>query len=92
MKKRIKIKFYHSSFCPRCYLAKKILRQLEEEYKHIDIEYIDILKNSRCILQDKVFFIPALKTGANKVTLLMPNEVKIRSFLDQAGASIQTFT
>ena len=75
------IKFYKSSLCPRCYLAKKKLYKLAGEYKDIEITEIDVLTSPGIARKDGILMIPAITVGDNKLSALFLGQEKIEKFL-----------
>lgn len=75
------VKFYKSSLCPRCYLAKKNLLKLTKENPDIQIEEIDFLTSHKRAKDDGITMIPAIKIGNRKLSGLVLGHDKIDHFI-----------
>lgn len=79
----MKITLYKSSFCPRCYLARKSLEELAAARPDIELECVDILTSPRRAIKDGVKMIPAIKAGERILSGLYLNRKSIAAFLKE---------
>ncbi len=57
----MKIKFYGSKLCPRCYLARRALRDICDVEEQREIEEIEVLLHPKRTWQADIRMIPALQ-------------------------------
>ncbi len=77
----MKIRFYQSPLCPRCYAAKQKLRTILKEFDDFEVEEIDAVLSFNTMREDDLLLFPALVCGEHKVNGVLLTEKKIRSFL-----------
>ena len=75
------ITFYRSNLCPRCYLARKYLRQLASTDSSLRIEEVDGLLSPRRAWQDGIRMIPAVKIGDQVLSGLYLSKDAIAAFI-----------
>lgn len=83
----MRITFYKSSLCPRCYLTGKWLKELTSNRTDVEIESIDVLTSPATTLADGVWMIPALIIGNRRLSSLFLTREAIRKFLVDSGLS-----
>lgn len=84
----VKITFYHSSLCPRCYLARKALLAILQGDQDIEIEEIDVLAHPLQTWSDGVRLFPALKISDRILSGIFLDRKKILAFIRGKGDSI----
>ncbi len=77
----MKITFYHSSLCPRCYMARKSLYDLTVDTAHIAIEEVDILAHPFQTWKAGIRIIPAITIDQVKLSGLYLRKNNIASFI-----------
>ncbi len=83
MKKRLKITFYRSKLCPRCFLAGKYLRAAIREDSTIDVEEVDILSSPVRFMETGIRMIPALVIGKETLSSIYLNRKSIEAFISR---------
>ena len=81
MEKRIKIIFYHSRLCPRCFLAGKHLRAAVRGDSTIEVEEVDILNSPRRFMETGIRMIPALAIGKETLSSIYLSKKSIEDFI-----------
>lgn len=79
----MKITFYHSSLCPRCYLARKALLEIVRGYEDVTIEEIDVLAHPLQTWADGVRVFPALKIGDRILSGIFLDRRKMQPFVQE---------
>ena len=79
----MKITLYRSNLCPRCYLARKYLREIVGDDPDIQIEEVDILGSPQRCLQNGIRMVPALVVGEDKLSSIFLNKKTIASFISR---------
>jgi hypothetical protein len=77
----MKIVFYRSKLCPRCYVVQNYLRQLIAGDATIMVEEIDIFLEPKKAFAAGVRMIPAIVVGENMLSGIWLTPQKIRNFL-----------
>ena len=83
----MRITFYKSSLCPRCYLAGKWLKELAGNRSDVEIVSVDVLTAPARTHADGVRMIPALIIGNRRLSGLFLTREAIRKFLVDNGWS-----
>lgn len=78
-----KITFFKSTACPRCYVARRELIKLREEFPDLEIETIDVLAHPIQAAKRGIYFVPALQAGTRTLTMIFPRRETIRDFIAQ---------
>ena len=78
----MRVTFYKSAFCPRCWAAERKLRKLAAGRPAMEIEVVDLLKERQKAREQGVRMIPALHAGTNRLSGFWLSEDRIRRFLD----------
>ncbi len=78
----MKITFYHLPLCPRCHSTRKILLELIEEHKDVEIEEINILLHPVKTLSDGIRIVPALRAGTKILDGFVLGSKRVQEFLD----------
>ncbi len=78
----MKIIFYRSILCPRCYLARKALFELTAEKSNLEIEEVDILSHPLRTWKDGIRLIPALKIEKKLLSGVFLSRQEISGFID----------
>lgn len=79
----MKITFYHSTLCPRCYLARRILLDILQDSQDILIEEIDVLAHPLRTWSDGIRVFPALKIGDRILGSILPSRNKMLAFIQE---------
>ena len=79
----MRIIFYKSKACPRCFVAGKHLQALCATYSHLQVEEIEILTSPLRAWRDGVRMIPALKIGKSILSGAYLSKTAITSFVTQ---------
>lgn len=77
----MKISFYSSKFCPRCYFTRKYLQQLTSENADLTVEEIEFTQDPGKFLRDGVIMIPTLKFEGHRISGVWLSPHAIRNFL-----------
>ena len=64
-------------------MAKKALDELLTEMDNVELEEVEIMINPLRALKDGVKFIPTLKSGDEKLSGILLNRDKIKTFLNK---------
>ncbi len=83
MEEKIKITFYRSKLCPRCFLAGKYLRAAIKEDSTIDVEEVDILSSPLRFMETGIRMIPALVIGKETLSSIYLNRKSIEDFISR---------
>jgi glutaredoxin len=79
----MKLYFFHSSLCPRCRHAKKILTEQTATHDGLEVEEIDVARQPTRAMKEKVFMIPTIMApNGYRKSFLVPTEKKIIHFLE----------
>jgi predicted DsbA family dithiol-disulfide isomerase len=73
--------FYHSALCPRCQMAGRSLSALLAEFPDIRLEKVEYLTNMRRSREAGVRSIPAMVSGASRLSGFYLTRKRIREFL-----------
>ena len=79
----LKITLYRSNLCPRCFLARKYLRELTEDAADIEIEEVDILGSPQRCLQDGIRMVPAVVINRDKLSEIYLSKKAIKAFISR---------
>jgi len=77
----MKIVFYKTFLCPRCFLAGRALARLAREYPELEIETVEITRDPHRARQDGVRMLPAIRRDGELLTGLLLTERVLRKFL-----------
>ena len=77
----MKITLYRSNLCPRCYLARKYLREVVGDDSDVQIEEVDILGSPQRCLHDGIRMVPALVVDRNKLSGVFLSKKTIEAFI-----------
>lgn len=77
----MKVIFYHSPLCPRCYLAKKNLYFILEHHKDITVQEIDVMRNLKLVKDQGIKLFPALQYKDKKISGVFLSKDSIDTFL-----------
>lgn len=77
----MKIKFYGSFLCPRCFMACRFLKELSKDSKGITIEEIDVLQHPKKTWHAGIRMIPALQVGDKILSGSYLTKKRIQNFL-----------
>ena len=80
----MRIIFYKSSFCPRCYLAKKALLEVAGTHPDIQIEEVDIVTSPGKFRDAGISMIPAIKIGDKVLSSFFLRRNTIREFVERS--------
>ncbi len=83
---KMKVIFYRSNLCPRCFLAKRYLLDITGNDPDIQIEEVDILGSPQRCLQDGIRMVPALVIGKDKLSGVFLSKKAIKSFINHHQA------
>ncbi|WP_457578094.1 hypothetical protein [Desulfomarina sp.] len=83
MEKKIKITYYRSKLCPRCFLAGKYLRAIIGEDRNIDVEEVDIMSSPLRFMETGIRMIPALVIGKETLSSIYLNRKSIEDFISR---------
>ena len=78
------ITFYHSTFCPRCRLARHALKDITRGRGDIEIEEIDVLKRPLETLRKGIRMVPALQIDNRVLSGLYLKRRHIHQFIDKS--------
>lgn len=76
----MKVIFYHSPLCPRCYLAKKNLYSILEQYKDITVQEVDVMRNLKLTKDNGIRLFPALQYEDKTISGVFLSKDKIDIF------------
>lgn len=79
----MRLTFYQSPLCPRCYMAGKNLEALQQEIPNIQIEKVDVVLNFSRTRQDGIALFPAIKVEDQTLSGIFLSKEKISEFLTQ---------
>jgi hypothetical protein len=77
----MRITFYKSRLCPRCFLAKKHLLAVRSIHPHLEIEEVELLISPLRTWRDGIKMVPALKVGDSILSGVYLSEKAIRDFI-----------
>lgn len=78
----MKIQYFKSLICPRCYPTDVALRKLHKEFGNkIEIEKIELISNYSRFKKEKVKNIPSLKIGEDLLSGQFLSYELVRSFV-----------
>jgi hypothetical protein len=83
----MRIIFYKSSLCPRCYLTRKALLLLIADIPEIEVEYVDVLAEPGRTFADGIRMIPALRIGKKILSGIYLSKNSISLFLTETGCT-----
>ncbi len=61
----------------------RVLKRLQQEMNDFQIHEVDVLAHPLTAIKEGITMIPTLQHGEQRLSLIFPNEEKIRSFLKQ---------
>jgi glutaredoxin-related protein len=73
--------FYHSPLCPRCFIARHILKKLLTQYPDIKLIEYDVLRDRQPFRNSGMKLIPALACNDKKMNGFLLSRKKITTFL-----------
>ncbi len=76
---------YRTKLCPRCFLAKKFLRELTGERPEVHIEERELLLSLQQFRLEGISMIPAIKVGDQLLSGIFLGKERIREFLRRNG-------
>jgi hypothetical protein len=77
----MKIIFYKTFLCPRCFLAGRALRRLRREMPDLEIETVEITREPLRARQDGVGMVPAVRCGDARLSGLLLTYSNLKKFL-----------
>ena len=77
----MRIVFYKSVLCPRCYLAKKYLLAVCSTLPDVQIEEVEFMKSPVQAWQEGIRMVPTVKIGDNILSGLYLNKELIANFV-----------
>ena len=80
----MKIFFYKSAFCPRCFITGRELANLQEQFPRLEIEEIDVLLSPVRTWKDGIKAIPAIRYGEEVITGFILKKEQIIRILQRA--------
>ena len=86
----MKITFYHSSLCPRCFFTRRMLLELIHR-KEIELEEIDILAHPMKTWLDGIRIFPAIKAGDRILSGVFLGREKMESFINETGTLVKHY-
>lgn len=78
----MKVEFYKSAICPRCYMAGKILNNAVNSYPEVEIEKIDIASSIKRTKESGIKMIPAIKIDNEVLSGLVLTKNRIFEFIE----------
>ncbi len=78
-----KITLYRSALCPRCYMARKHLLDLQKEYGGFSIDEVDIMVNPLTTWRDGIRMIPAIRINDSTLSGLYLDREAIEQFITE---------
>ncbi|MGB3221917.1 MAG: hypothetical protein WBB23_03870 [Desulforhopalus sp.] len=75
------ITFYKSAFCPRCYFARKYLREIAASNPEIQVLEVDVLTAPQQSWRNGIRMIPALKINERVLSALFISKKDIIAFI-----------
>ena len=79
----MRIVFYKSKLCPRCFLAKKHLLAVCSAHPHLEVEEVELVTSPLRTWRDGIKMVPALKVGDNVLSDLYLSKKAITDFIAQ---------
>ncbi len=80
----LKVRFYHTRFCPRCLLVARELRRQRQIRPELVIEEIEVAHNFISAWREGIRCIPALRLGEKTLSGLWLTPAEIEEFLAPA--------
>jgi len=80
----MKITFYRSPFCPRCYLTRKVLQEIIYNNKEIELEEIDVIAHPLRTWRDGIRIFPALKIGKRTLSGIFLGRKILQAFINES--------
>ncbi len=77
----MKIVFYKTFICPRCFLTGRALVRLRREYPELEIETVEVSRDPLRAWQDGVRMLPAVCREGKLLTGLFLTDEALRDFL-----------
>ena len=77
-----KITFFHSTICPRCFVAGQFLSRILQDHPGIEVEKVEILTNRRRSREAGVSTIPALACEGKTISGFLLGPGRIREFVE----------
>lgn len=66
MKQGMKVTYYKSALCPRCWFSDRRLQELRAAHPEVEIETVEVLADPRRALRDKVMMLPTIIIGQQR--------------------------
>ncbi len=63
MNRAMKVTYYKSALCPRCWFSDRRLQELRAKHPEVEIETVEVLADPRRALRDKVMMLPTIIIG-----------------------------
>ncbi len=79
----MKITFYSSKLCPRCYMARRSLKEICNSDEQFEIEEIDILQQPKRTWQAGIRMIPALQVDNEILSGAYLTKLQILRFIQE---------
>ncbi|MBU1564274.1 MAG: hypothetical protein KJ630_01435 [Proteobacteria bacterium] len=79
----MRIVFYKSKLCPRCFIAKKHLLDVCSRNPHLQVEEVELLTSPLRTWRDGIKMVPALKIGTTVLSGLYLSREAITDFVEQ---------
>jgi hypothetical protein len=77
----MKIVFYKTFLCPRCFLTGRALARLRREFPELEIETVEVTRYPQRAWQDGVRMLPAVCREGKVLTGLYLTDEALRNFL-----------
>lgn len=85
----MRIIFYKSKLCPRCFIARKHLLAVCSENPHLQVEEVELLTSPLRTWQDGIKMVPALKVGDTVLSGLYLSREAITDFVTRMSGKKQ---
>jgi hypothetical protein len=79
----MRLVFYKSKLCPRCFLARKHLLDLCSKHSHLQVEEVELMTSPLRTLRDGIKMVPALRVGNNVLSGIYLSKKAITDFVAQ---------
>lgn len=87
----MKITFYRSALCPRCFVTHRILLEIIQGNKDMEVEEIDILSHPLKTWSDGIRIFPALKIDERILSGVFLGREKMESFINETRSIVKNF-
>ena len=77
----MKIVFYKTFICPRCFLTGRALVRLRREYPELEIETVEVSRDPLRAWQDGVRMVPAIRYQGKNLAGILLTTATLRDFL-----------